>query len=382
LLKTQLFALYVSRSQKQTVDTTSLCGGSTVRHREHGTSAEIRGSLEEAARIAEEWRKEKREVEEQKEPDDVTQSDDFERNADGTVKTDEHGVPVVKREVLEEIRKEQKEIYDRAKTAGMIEVDKHGNEHFLAPNGRNSKLDKNTWLQSRTRRFKKWFGDWESAALVNMARRAWTDPDYKETIWTVLSDKAASGFEKFLEHKVTTLSVSADLVRHIRDNHGTNEQERVQVDMTPEDIAMIPYVVNECDYMERTPKYDKGGNRAVTVKKRINGVAVVATLERGKDNNAVITGWKFVKSDALDANIAPGPNVRNVSDLAKVHQEIENIKRSAENSSKIVDENGEPLVVYHGTNATEETGDIRFRTSAAEHNQTKVRQHVDKIVKS
>jgi len=61
LLKTQPSALYVSRSQKQTVDTTSLCGGSTVRYREHETPAEIRGSLEEAARIAEEWRKEKRE---------------------------------------------------------------------------------------------------------------------------------------------------------------------------------------------------------------------------------------------------------------------------------------------------------------------------------
>ena len=40
MLKTQPSALYVSRSQKQTVDTTSLCGGSTVRYREHETSDE------------------------------------------------------------------------------------------------------------------------------------------------------------------------------------------------------------------------------------------------------------------------------------------------------------------------------------------------------
>jgi len=107
------------------------------------------------------------------------------------------------------------------------------------------------------------------------------------------------------------------------------------------------------------------------VMKRINGVAVVATLECGKDNNAVITGWKFIKSDALDAKMTPGLHVRNVSDIANVQlynnpartqaipairrgnlnldeiteAKLQNFFESARTSSKNVDENGEPIAM-------------------------------------
>ena len=77
----------------------------------------------------------------------------------------------------------------------------------------------------------------------------------------------------------------------------------------------------------------------------------------------MVTSYQFVKSDALDAsNETPGLNVRNDSDIAKIQKDIENIKTNAKNSSKIVDANGEPKVVYHQTNASEyvnvETGEL------------------------
>lgn len=97
--------------------------------------------------------------------------------------------------------------------------------------------------------------------------------------------------------------------------------------MTPEDIALLPYLINNFDTMELAPKYnDKMGNRAIEVRKRINGTTVIATIEKGKSSEHVVTGWKFKKSDALDAHGAPGLYVQNDSDLTKVQQDIEYIK--------------------------------------------------------
>lgn len=94
--------------------------------------------------------------------------------------------------------------------------------------------------------------------------------------------------------------------------------------MTPEDVVVIPYLVNNFDSMELSPKYDDNqGNRAIEIHKRINGVSVIATIEKGKNKEFLVTSYQFVKSDALDAsNETPGPNVRNDSDLTKVQKDI------------------------------------------------------------
>lgn len=121
--------------------------------------------------------------------------------------------------------------------------------------------------------------------------------------------------------------------------------------------------------MELSPDYnDKLGNRAIEIQKRINGVAVVATIERGENKEFIVTSWKYKKSDALDASKeTPGLYVRNDSDIAKVKKDIENIKASASNASKIVDSIGEPKVVRHNTDNEftifdNRFNDIRFRS--------------------
>ena len=66
---------------------------------------------------------------------------------------------------------------------------------------------------------------------------------------------------------------------------------------------------------------------------------------------AVTTNFELRKSDAAMYQNVPELYVRNDSDVAKVKQEIESRKSNIGNSSKVVDENGEPLVMYHGTNS-------------------------------
>lgn len=66
-------------------------------------------------------------------------------NRDGTVK----------KSVLEEIRQEKQAIIEKAKANGT---------YLKAPNGKKSNLTAEQWVLVRTKRFKKWFGDWERLA--------------------------------------------------------------------------------------------------------------------------------------------------------------------------------------------------------------------------
>ena len=102
--------------------------------------------------------------------------------------------------------------------------------------------------------------------------------------------------------------------------------------------------------MNANPAEDDKSGRAIEVRKRINGVSIIGTIERGPNKEFLVTNYEFVKSDALDAsNKTPELNVRNDSDIAKVKKDIETIKESAKNSSQVVYNNGEPNVVMHNS---------------------------------
>lgn len=59
----------------------------------------------------------------------------------------------VKPEVIAQIEAEQKSIIEKSKADG---------SYLKAPNGKNTNLNETQWVQTRTKRFKDWFGDWEN----------------------------------------------------------------------------------------------------------------------------------------------------------------------------------------------------------------------------
>ena len=218
----------------------------------------------------------------------------------------------------------------------------------LAPNGKESHLDDRRYREVRTPQFKAWAGDWELAKLHSIAKAAWNDKYVKERFDFVPSQRVLNRMRELLGLDVQRLVVTSDAIRHIKKHHG-EDASRGQISMTPSDIALLPYLINNYDSMELSPEYnDKMGNRAIEIQKRINGLTIIATIERG-NNEHVVTAWQFKKSNALDApDGTPGLHVRNDFDAAKVQQEIDTIKKNLDNSTKVVDENGEPLVVYRG----------------------------------
>lgn len=241
-----------------------------------------------------------------------------------------------------DIAAERKTIEETAKSNGT---------YLKAPNGQPTNLSPKQWVDVRTKRFKAWFGDWELAELYHRAVVAWSSKDSKGKVILDLSDRAKSRFAELLDKDIKQLIITDDAIRHIKNRHGLNQDQQGQKNMTPEDIVIIPYLVNNYDSMELIPEYnDNKGNRAIEIKKRINGVSVVATIEKGSNKEFLVTSYQFVKSDALDASTeTSGLYVRNDSDIAKVQKDIENIKLAAANSSKIVDANGEPKVTEHST---------------------------------
>lgn len=217
-----------------------------------------------------------------------------------------------------------------------------------APNGKLSNLSKEDYEYTRSEAFKRIVGDWESARIVRQARNAWYNKKSINRTNFVPSDRFVSAVEDLTGNQIRLVVITDDSIRHIKSKHGSGEELRGQYNITPEDIATIPYIINNFDSITRSPEYDdKQGQFAITVTKRINGYSYIGTINRGKRNQLVVSTWRRKTSAALDASVkdTPGLNVRDDTDLvAKVKKDIEKIKHSAENVYIPFDENGEPTV--------------------------------------
>ena len=175
-----------------------------------------------------------------------------------------------------------------------------------------------------------------------------------------------------LGHTVNILQIDGSTVRHIKNEHSNIQSETKlgQVPRTADDIILIPYLLNNFDEAELSPKHDDNlGNRAITIKKQINGISVIGTIERGKNGVYVVTHWQTVS--AVQMQNTPERNALSDADKLKIQQDIAKIKSNAEKSSKFVDENGEPLEVYHGTRSSKpffvfEEGDVGFHFGTEE----------------
>jgi hypothetical protein len=219
-------------------------------------------------------------------------------------------------------------------------------------NGKPTNLTECQWVQVRTPSFKKWFGDWESSALLDLAEKAWDDKNFIDKFVFTPSDGLSQKLSGLLGHPVSQIVITADAVRHMKKHHGDSKTEtpRGQIAMTAEDALLIPYIPNNFDDAVRVPASDmKHGEKAVEIRKQINGVAIVATIEQGKDKQFVVSLRRKVSAASMLRNASPKLNVRSATDIQMIQQEIAGVKRTARDSSKVVDENGEPLVVYRGS---------------------------------
>ena len=131
----------------------------------------------------------------------------------------------------------------------------------------------------------------EASLIVELAKTAWNGTLKSARVDFSLSDRLKAELKKLLEKDIKSIFITDSDVRHIKKNHGQREELRGQENITPEDFALIPAVMNEFDSV-RHEDTDRKGNKKVLFVKRMNGTIYTASVERGNNQLGVITLWK------------------------------------------------------------------------------------------
>lgn len=273
------------------------------------------------------------------------------------ITTDEGQLAKVKGDKLPlRLQKDQEidEIISRAKAEGT---------YMKAPNGKPSNLTPRQWAQVRTKAFKDWFGDWEKSARIEKLRNSdsvsikgdeieITD-DYKQNKRNAL--EYGKRLRATYVNKDTGVSITLGKsgVKEVL-NHDYKNKEQIQ------SIAAIPQIIENSIYIESANNEDTDVNKDVSryhyyvCGLNIGGVdytvrAVIAEQSNGDRyyDHKLTRIEKGKLLDSLSGIPTPGFNQRISLVSDSKDKRLSSILQT--NSSKVVDENGEPMVVYHGT---------------------------------
>lgn len=214
---------------------------------------------------------------------------------------------------------------------------------LLAPNGNPSNLTEKQYAQVRTKAFKEWFGNWERVARSS----------------------------KFRESQDIPNSITSATYQGI-----TVSEALFDPDMAPDGGKRIIFLDNkyigEIPIIETRDKIRMGGSigTATEIEKEYRGkgygkkahlaLANIAksegkTLYSDRSNSDVENAlWKSLVKDGIAEVVSEKPKVGHWNHttyriLNNKLPQADDINSGDRNVSKVVDENGEPLVVYHGS---------------------------------
>ena len=224
-----------------------------------------------------------------------------------------------------------------------------------APNGKRTNLTEEQWVRVRTPNFKRWFGDWEKEAWAKAAM------DFLEKTAPV-RELSGGEFQKDgvkLTEKVPAYFKSIGNVAH------NDELGDVVLDLkgVEDSIAHGIGRLKSAAFMAVPDVIEKGFifNREENWKERgWNTAVIVAPIKLGEDDYVCEVVVKKVRGQqrfylheveikkTLDGVFKSVANNGNASQVSKLifGKHLAEVKG---NVSKVVDENGEPKVVYHGS---------------------------------
>lgn len=224
-----------------------------------------------------------------------------------------------------------------------------------APNGKRTNLTEEQWVRVRTPNFKRWFDDWEKKAWAKAAM------DFLEKTAPV-RELSGGEFQKDgvkLTEKVPAYFKSIGNVAH------NDELGDVVLDLkgVEDSIAHGIGRLKSAAFMAVPDVIEKGFifNREENWKERgWNTAVIVAPIKLGEDDYVCEVVVKKVRGqqrfylheveikktlDGVFKSVANNGNASQVSKLI-LGKHLAEVKG---NVSKVVDENGEPKVVYHGS---------------------------------
>ncbi len=261
---------------------------------------------------------------------------------------------------------EEKRIAEQAKADGT---------YMQAPNGKPSNLSPKQWLQTRTEAFKEWFGDWELAnKSVEMVKAA-----------------AAHGFANFSEarqwakdHIVRTFNneetggkgdirISNTAVEKFLSESSVSKSDSRNVHLSV--LKVLPDVIRTSIDVEQHADYKKsedgkrspenGVNPNVTIHRCYGAVEIDGQVYRVKvtlksdvtqGDTKKAYSYEATKIELLDGQhgnpVGFPRNSNNSISAAKLLQDVESSKQNGKKilgGQMLLDENGEPKVVYRGS---------------------------------
>jgi len=132
----------------------------------------------------------------------------------------------------------------------------------------------------------------EAAAFAGVAASVWSGGNSPAKVEMVVTGRLQTELRQMLDKNIQTIFITDSSIRHIKKKHGSKEAARGQVDITPDDFALIPLILNEFDKVQHDLT-DKKGNKKLLFQKSYNGMLYIATIERGKHKMEVRTFWKM-----------------------------------------------------------------------------------------
>lgn len=241
---------------------------------------------------------------------------------DGTIP--EGNEPMFRTDISPEVREEMDAIVAEAKANGT---------YLKAPNGADTKLTPEQWAMVRTKNFKNWFGDWESAAkLVD------EDIQFKDLIGkTIIGYRYGKAPEGGRSFNTLTRSYEAGVSMA---SVGYNAEVGSFAAMANEEEGKYYYIGEIAEETGGDDEICLNNVRELT-KEEYESLLPQYTAISNAVANAYYNRSANVASKGYDINLESAKAKRDAA-----IREID--------SSKVVDENGEPMVVYHGTmSATE-----------------------------
>jgi len=223
---------------------------------------------------------------------------------------------------------------------------------LLAPNGKPSNLTPEQYRLVRTSYFKKWFGDFEKIGFYDKlnsfveinrfleVRNYEIEKNYLKSLKSILVP---------VDNK--TVFVYKNSYKHIL-CHGRKDEVFYSIDKLYDILQNSTYF----DF-EKNHKLDKRKNiigyECRFSKILFEGVFYVVrlTIQLENDNDWILHDINVVKEESTHITVSDrlSNRVYISADEYKDRKIFEIINTFPENISKVVDENGEPMVVYHGT---------------------------------
>ena len=229
-----------------------------------------------------------------------------------------------------------------------------------APNGKDTNLTEEQWLLVRTPAFKAWFGDWEAEAEKQKYLNTTPIKVMENQIvgkGDISAKEAAFQWaEDNLPVQIVTRFGNVEINRtSIKDSlgHGFSQKKLDAITSLPEGMKIAAFIGEEPDF-NGAPL--DNGYFCYPILYQGETQVVFCRARRDINSNKVYVHEVWMEDEIKDIPLQTAAKFLNSKPHggnALYKSILANFLNNSNTASKVVDENGEPLVVYHGTTGGE-----------------------------